>query len=396
MGYAQNNIGQIFLKTNQIDSAVFYFEKCLAIGQKINNNDFILNSYLNLGAAYDIKKDFKRALEFFNQGIEKAKKVGDSIAYMGCLEGVAEANFYLKNYTTAISYCNDALLIAKKYNKLVNQRECYLMLSDMYNEKREFDKSLEAYKNFIQVRDSIINQEVKSEIVKKEMQYEFDKKEALLKSENDKKELIASAEIIRQRTVKNSAIVGATILLFAAFTSFAFYNRRRDALEQNTESDFMAQVSDTEMKGLRAQMNPHFIFNSLNSIGDYISHNENKVADNYLSKFAKLMRKILENSEQKEISISDDLQALELYMQLESMRLDNKFTYEIKVDENIDIENTLIPPLLLQPFVENSIWHGIAHKQGAGKISIEIKKDGEMISCVVEDNGIGRQTIGNA
>lgn len=179
-------------------------------------------------------------------------------------------------------------------------------------------------------------------------------------------------------------------MLAGAF-SFIFYKRKRDAEKEKAESDFKVQVSDTEMKALRAQMNPHFIFNSLNSIGDFISRNDIKTANVYLSRFAKVMRMILENSEKKEVSIEDDLKALELYMQLESIRLNGKFTYEITVDKDIDKENTLIPPLILQPFVENSIWHGISKKEGAGKITIHIKKEGDMINCIVEDNGIGRK-----
>jgi LytS/YehU family sensor histidine kinase len=99
---------------------------------------------------------------------------------------------------------------------------------------------------------------------------------------------------------------------------------------------------------------------------------------------------ILENSDQKEITLANELKVLELYMQLESLRLRNKFTYEIVIDENIDKDNTLIPPLILQPFVENSIWHGLSKKQGEGKILIQIKRENEMINCIVEDNGIGR------
>jgi len=99
---------------------------------------------------------------------------------------------------------------------------------------------------------------------------------------------------------------------------------------------------------------------------------------------------ILENSEKKEVSLADDLKGLELYMQLEALRLNNKFTYAITVDKNIDQENTMVPPLILQPFVENSIWHGLSKKQGAGKILIDIKREDQMLNCTVEDNGLGR------
>src|SRR3546814_10477591 len=122
------------------------------------------------------------------------------------------------------------------------------------------------------------------------------------------------------------------------------------------------------MKALRAQMNPHFIFNSLNAIGNSIDKRDFETAGNYLTRFAKLVRLILENSEYREIPLATDLQVLELYIQLEAMRLKGKITYEIDVDEDIDAENTLVPPLIVQPLIENSIWHGLAPKDGHGRI----------------------------
>jgi LytS/YehU family sensor histidine kinase len=147
------------------------------------------------------------------------------------------------------------------------------------------------------------------------------------------------------------------------------------------------------MKALRAQMNPHFIFNSLNSIADYIDKNETATAADFTTKFAKLMRMVLENSEQSEIPLADDLKALELYMDLERFRLKNKFDYQIKSDKTIDMDNTLIPPLILQPFVENSIWHGIAKKEGKGNIVVYIKQENGMINCIVEDDGCGMKEL---
>jgi hypothetical protein len=295
-----------------------------------------------------------------------------------------------KRFEKALEFQKRSLQLAREIESVDQQVSAYQAIMKTYEAQKDFPRAYEAAKNYIHLHDSILNDEKKSEITKKEMQYEFDKKETLLKADLDKKEALANAEIKRQLIIKNSAMGGASVLLLAGAIIFVLYKRRRDAEEQKKESDFKAEVSETEMKALRSQMNPHFIFNSLNSIGDYISRNDNKAADNYLSKFAKVMRMILENSDQKEVSLADDLKALELYMQLESLRMNNKFTYEIQVDEAIDKETTLIPPLLLQPFVENSIWHGISKKQGTGKIVISIKKEGDMINCIVEDDGIGR------
>jgi LytS/YehU family sensor histidine kinase len=233
------------------------------------------------------------------------------------------------------------------------------------------------------LKDSILNEETIETTTLQNARADFDKKEAVIQATHQ-------VELKEQKKVKYALAGGAGLLTIGGVISFAFYKRKRDAITKQKEAELNAEISDTEMKALRAQMNPHFIFNSLNSIGDYISKNKITIANGYLTKFAKLMRMILENSEKKEVSLAEDLKALELYMKLESLRMKNKFVFEITVDDAIDKENTMVPPLLLQPFVENSIWHGIAGKEGTGKILVTIKKEKQMISCIVEDDGIGR------
>ena len=146
---------------------------------------------------------------------------------------------------------------------------------------------------------------------------------------------------------------------------------------------------EVEMKALRAQMNPHFIFNSLHSINKYVMDNDKKNASVYLSKFASLMRLILENSREQEVPLEQDLQALELYMQLESLRFKNSFTYHIEVDERIDKENTLIPPMLFSHLLKMQFCMECIIKKMV-IIKINVQKENEMIRCVVEDNGSGR------
>jgi LytS/YehU family sensor histidine kinase len=144
------------------------------------------------------------------------------------------------------------------------------------------------------------------------------------------------------------------------------------------------------MIALRAQMNPHFIFNSLNSIQHFITIREKEEALNYLSKFSKLIRRILENSRENTVSISNELQLLELYIQLEQLRFTNKFDYHIVVDKNLDTENTEIPPLLIQPYIENAILHGLINKNGKGDLWLSLEKNNGLLICKIEDNGIGR------
>ncbi len=147
---------------------------------------------------------------------------------------------------------------------------------------------------------------------------------------------------------------------------------------------------DLEQKALRLQMNPHFIFNTLNSIQSFVITSETEKAINYLAKFAKLMRLMLLNSRESFISIKDELEALTHYMDIERLRFDNKFDYNIEIGSDIDDEFLGIPPMILQPYVENAILHGIMHKKSRGNIDIKIKLLGDIIFCSIEDDGIGR------
>jgi sensor histidine kinase YesM len=163
-------------------------------------------------------------------------------------------------------------------------------------------------------------------------------------------------------------------------------------IETSLTEKFERQIAEVEMTALRAQMNPHFIFNALNSIKLYVVSNEPKTAALYLTKFSKLIRSILKNSQSKLVSLQAELASLELYIQMEQFRFNFKFDYEIKVDANVDQDFTEIPPMLLQPYVENAIWHGLMHKHdGKGELCIRIKiKDGNL-EFIIEDNGIGRE-----
>jgi len=158
-----------------------------------------------------------------------------------------------------------------------------------------------------------------------------------------------------------------------------------------TKVEWKANLIRVEQDALLAQMNPHFIFNSLNSVQRYILANDKESAHNYLQKFASMMRKVLENSSQSTITLSEEIATLELYMQLESLRFDNGFDYEITVQDE-DIWQFEIPTMLLHTFVENAVWHGLMNKEGRGVINLRFSKiNKKLILCEIEDNGIGRK-----
>lgn len=186
-------------------------------------------------------------------------------------------------------------------------------------------------------------------------------------------------------------VLFAVILVLAGHWLYR-YRVEQIKKKQQLKSDYEKKLANVEMSALLAQMNPHFLFNSLNSIDSYIIRNESKKASEYLNNFARLMRLILQNSRSNYISLKDELEALELYMQMESLRFKDKFCYSIAVDENVDTSSIVIPPMLIQPYVENAIWHGLMHKSNDtdGLVKISISKNEDDLQCVIEDNGIGR------
>lgn len=376
------NIATVETELNRYNEAVEKFLEALKLTEDKEFSMFYLVVCNNIGATYRNLSDYKNAVKYYELGIQKAIEQNNNSMHALFLQNIGRIYLDTDRTKEAEDYLLKSIDIATK-NKAINFASLsWEALSETYVKQNDGLKALDAYKQHIILRDSTLNDEKKSEIIKKDLEFE-----------NEKQQALAQAEIIRQKDIKNGSIIGGSALIGMIFFGLIIYKRKRDAVSQKKEAEFKATVADTELKALRAQMNPHFIFNSLNSINDYISKNDSAAAQNYLTKFAKIMRQTLENSNQKEIALEDDLKLLELYLQIEAMRLQHKFTFEIRVDETLDKENTLMPPLILQPFIENSIWHGISNKEGKGHILIEIKKQGDMLICSVEDDGIGRQSV---
>lgn len=192
-----------------------------------------------------------------------------------------------------------------------------------------------------------------------------------------------------------TALFKISILVFWVSLIYAIYKWRVNQIreQQNQKAVFEKKLANVEMNALRAQMNPHFIFNCLNSIDSFIIRNETRKASEYLNDFARLIRLILQNSRSNLINLKDELEALKLYLQMEQLRFREKFDYEIIVDPSVNLPATVIPPMLIQPYVENAVWHGLLHKKNAsgGKVEIELKEEKDCLVISIKDNGIGRK-----
>lgn len=168
--------------------------------------------------------------------------------------------------------------------------------------------------------------------------------------------------------------------------------RLKEAARMQHENITLKQKSvELEMQALRTQMNPHFIFNSLNSINRFILQNNKEQASEYLTKFSKLIRLILQNSQATLITLESELQSMELYLDLEALRFDQRFDYKISVPKDMDTSALKVPPLIIQPYAENAIWHGLMHKKDRGQLDIEIYQETDHLYFRISDDGIGRR-----
>ncbi|HEX5172122.1 MAG TPA: histidine kinase [Cyclobacteriaceae bacterium] len=192
----------------------------------------------------------------------------------------------------------------------------------------------------------------------------------------------------QDRQIKTTIMFALVPVVVAfSFIVFIFYRAKRESIFRQREAEFKLSIAELEIKALRAQINPHFIFNCLNSIHHYMHQHEVKQAGEYLIKFSQLIRYVLESSESRMVPLADDLEALKLYLELEQLRMHQSFTFELDTDSLGNLEAIHIPPMMIQPFVENSIWHGLNYKQQGGLIKINITQSNGMIRCLIEDNG---------
>lgn len=378
-----NAMGSVYGQLSQSENAIINFNKALTIQKEIGNKSSMSQLYNNIGVIYSEDGNYKLAFENFNESLKINETTGNKRGIGNTLSNMASNYFKQHDYKNSLSYYNQSLVLAYETGNKVTEREDYKGLSETYAAMKDFKNAFLFQSRYNDIKDSLQSSEKNSLIAEMKTRFETEKKDTEIKLLNTEKKL-QEVTIEKQKTKAYYLIVGFILLAILIVVSFLFYNQGR-------KTKFENQVSKVEMIALRAQMNPHFIFNSLNSIYKYIQRKEPEQASEYLIKFSKLMRLILENSRFQEVSLEKDLAALTIYMQLESLRMNHRFSHEIIIAKEIDPEITMIPPLILQPFVENSIWHGLQDKKEDGKITIRISQEGSMLVCDVEDNGIGRK-----
>jgi tetratricopeptide (TPR) repeat protein len=327
------NIANVFYEENLLDSAILYHKKSLELSQKISNTLKTTEEYLSLAKLY--------------------KEAG--------------------KYDSVMSLATKALQMANQSDLLMEQGNTLKFIAHFYNSQQNYKEAYNYLQQHYIVQDSISSSDVKNNVAELETRYETKLKEQQI-------ELLTTENKIKQQRMW--LFIAATIILILAFLIGLFIFLR------NKKESFQRQEM-LKQQLLRSQMNPHFLFNALGSIQNFMLKNEANKAAGYLNNFALLTRSILEHSAQEFVSVSDEINTLRNFIELEKMRLENSFDFEINYNEELELDFINIPPMLIQPFVENAIKHGFNNLDYKGLLQLKFEEKDSVLHIEITDNGIG-------
>lgn len=438
------NLGQIYLSMELFDNAMKNFRKALDLANASNSTIQSACCYCYLGRAMSLQSDTLNGLAIENliksvrifesnesvkhydleekhyayfslaeAYLKAAKLTGKKTYADSCYMLIQKASIYyltvgsISNYVSCrYCYC-DYLIFCQKYREALTEMlrlEKYLTtaedrptlsfisyyknLYEVYSKLGDYKNALHYHEKYMEYKMKFVNDSTLNSIKDSEVE-----RTHLLDSVNHHYEtlqMVAEHQNEMQHKQLQTRLIMciAVIIIMFGVVFFFFYKTTRE----NIEMGLRQRMLETERSLLRTQMNPHFIFNALNSVQSFITSNNQLDAVRFLSKFAKLMRMILDHSMQQFVPLSNEMTSLGLYIDLEKARFNNRFDYRIDVDGNIDEELLNVPPMLIQPFVENAILHGLMHKAEGGLIVISITDNGDKtLTCQITDNGVGRK-----
>jgi tetratricopeptide (TPR) repeat protein len=438
LGYTLNSIGVIYKNMKRYDEALKVYDRALILFDSLNEVLDLAGTVGNMGNVYSLMGQFDKAKEYYNRALQLNREIHSEDGEAYVLENMGNVLSLQGVYDSALFYHRQALALREKFSQidqtaisLTQVGACYgklheyararhyldralqlaqqirskTLLRDVYRERfvlfeaqRKYDEAFEAHKQYAAFKDSVLNEVSTRQVHELQAKYEASEKDKQIMALANEKQ-IQDQEVKRQSTLKKTFIAGSILMgIVAVLVAYTLRQRlKNQALlaSKNVElkeATFRQQLSDLEMKALRSQINPHFLFNCMNSINRMILSGNNENASVYLTKLSKLVRMILENTESGRVSLENELALIESYIQMEELRFKGKIDYQIQVDQSLEKENTFLPSMVLQPFVENAIWHGLMHKerQEHGYIKIGIREKEDALFCTIEDNGVGR------
>ncbi|TPD68582.1 tetratricopeptide repeat-containing sensor histidine kinase [Flavobacterium microcysteis] len=324
-----------------------------------------------IAKVYASENEFDKAIEINKKLINEAKEKNNTEGQIVQMQELATIYFKQQEAEKGISVLKNAYELAIQNGKTILAKNSLDQLIKEYNAKGNGEKSIELYENFFENFESLIKSD-NSLVDSKVFQVTEDRIKHL------EKERALKDELISKKNTFNYFLLGSVVLMILLFVFIvkALYSIK-------TKNKKIA------LQSLRREMNPHFIFNSLNSVNQFISENKELEANKYLTSYSNLMRNMMENSNKDFVSLNNEVEQLKKYLDLEHLRFNEKFDYEITIDEALDGDAVFVPNMLLQPHLENAIWHGLRYKEGKGFLKLDFKLKNNQIKVTIDDNGIG-------
>ena len=431
-GRALVNLGNVDNQKNKYPEAIALYNDAIKEYEKKSGNEVLIaQAYINLASTNDSLKRYDTAINYLLKSIRILNEAGSTNglkdAYDVLIDAYKNTGQTEKALQSALLYNNLQQSEFQETQSLADNQSLY---ENKKIEKEAGDKFKIQQEQMVSLKKQqelqIYNQKLLEEKDRNAIDllrqgqtlrdFELKRKEDTLALANNKLvfnaaqlKLAETDKKLNEQKVKTQraytflllGLLAAGLLLGLTFWQI-LRNRMRHEREKavteqlRLEASILRNQLESEIKLLRAQMNPHFIFNSLNSINNFLLHNDTLTASQYLTRFSKLVRLVLDNARTEKITLKNELDTLELYMQFEALRFEGKIKYQIQIDPAIATEDIRVPPLLIQPYVENSIWHGLMQKEYGGNIKINVSPLGEdAIYIDIEDDGVGREASFN-
>ncbi len=375
---SMNNIGVVYEHLKEYDSSLIFYYKALEIFEKIDNKRRIATTYNNIGIIFRLEGNTDSAVFYINKALEINKITKNKDGELSYLLSLGRVYYDMGNIKKAGELYLKSLEIAKEPGNRKKIADIYKALAEYFNKTGRFQKAYEYQVRYTNLKDTLLNEANNKQIALLKTGYELEKKDKKLK-------ILSQQNILQKQSIKKYNYLFIAIflitLLIAIITVLLVRQNRLEDRQKTTE---------LHQKLLRSQMNPHFIFNTLFSIQTYMLENDTISASRFLSRFAKLMRQILEYSKHEFIKLEDEMEFLNNYLLTQQLRFNESFGYEIIYNGDEDEKSLiLVPPMLIQPLVENAIEHGVRNIDREGFIKIVYTINEKNLTVTVEDNGIG-------
>jgi tetratricopeptide (TPR) repeat protein len=396
-----SKIGDVYAQGGDLEDAKVYYDNSLSLSKKEGKKRAVEEKN-KVADFYNQNQDFEKEIRLREETLTEIESLSDDdlekdinspLTPQRQNYKIANAFVGQEKYDQAIPYLEKSILEADKKEDLIVQKDATRKLSELYRDIGQFGKAAETYESYAKVVDELYLKKDQELSQAARFSKEITLKQNRIASlENDRKlnesryELAVENQDLIQKNNKVQRWIIGSLILIALLLLYSAYIQYRGIKQQKFANNQLA------LKSLRTQMNPHFIFNALNSVNSFISSNDERAANKYLNEFSQLMRAVLENSEEDFISLEKEIKLLELYIKLEHFRFKDKFDYTLNVSEDIRLSKFVIPPMLLQPYIENAVWHGLRYKEDKGWLEINFEQlDSETIKVSIIDNGIGRK-----